>query len=126
MKTLRPVLLGLVVVAASVICLAAPASARAAFAAIAYSENTGAYGYSYGYAHRGEAEQAALDSCNADDAQVVVWSENAWCALAVSDNGAYGYGYAGSEREAKRIALRECRNSGGSNVRIACYAYSGQ
>ena len=89
--------------------MVAPAAPDAAFTAIAYSPNTGAYGYSYGQGCRAEAETRRSSYCNGSNAQIVVWCENAGPALAVSDNGIYGYAYGHSRKEAERLALRYCR-----------------
>src|SRR5205814_6412070 len=98
-RPVRTVIVAAVLAAAGMLMLAAPASARAddTFAAIAYSESTGRYGYSYGYSTRAAAENRAISECNADDASILVWGRNAYVALATSDNGAYGYAWASSE-----------------------------
>ncbi len=127
MNTIRPAVLGLIVAAVGVFGLAAPAGARAdAFAAIAYSPNTGNYGYAYGKSCQADVEIAALGYCKAPDAQVVVWCENAYAALAVGDNGVYGYATADTRKEAERLALRYCRDAGGCNPRIRCWVNSGK
>jgi hypothetical protein len=93
------------------------------YAAIAYSEQTGNYGYSYGFNCSQDAENDALSRCNGCDAQVVVWVKNGWAALAVGDNGAYGWGWSGNCRaDAENIARQNCS---GDNVRILCWVYSG-
>jgi hypothetical protein len=130
MNTVRPTrsaFLGLLLIVAGLLCLAAPASARAddTYAAIAYSENTMRYGYSYGYSTRADAEARALKECNTDDAKVVIWCRNAYAALAVSDEGFYGYAWASTERQAKSIAAQKCRDFGGVHVRIAVSVFSG-
>ena len=124
-RSVRPVLLGLVAFAAA-LALAAPATARAddTYAAIAYSEKTGKYGYGYNFDSRDAAEDRAVSECKADDAKVVVWARNGWCALALSDNSYYGWGYGSSEDIAKDIAKDKCREVGGKNVRIAVSTYS--
>jgi hypothetical protein len=123
----RSVILGLVAAAAGLLWLAAPAMARAddTYAAIAYSESTGRYGYGYNYSTRTAAENRALNECDADDAEVVVWGRNAYVALAVSDNGPYGYAWGTTEAIAKRIALQKCRDYGGRNAYVAVSVYSG-
>jgi len=125
-RPIRSAFLGLLI-AAGLLCLALPASARAddTYAAIAYSESSGRYGYSYGYGNRAGAEDRAITECKADDAKVVIWCRNAYAALAVSDEGAYGYAWATTERQAKAIASQKCRDFGGVNVRIAVSVYSG-
>lgn len=109
-----------------ILVLAAWGAARADFAAIAYSEGTGRYAWSYGHGSRAGAENDALARCGAGDARVVVWTENGWCALALSDGGAYGYGWGPNRATAERLALRQCLAAGGRNAHIAAYAYSGR
>jgi Domain of unknown function (DUF4189) len=127
LRPYRAVVLGLIVAAAGLCWLAAPASARAddTYAAIAYSENTGRYGYGYGFSSRSRAEAEALNQCEGDDAQVVIWGRNAYVALAISDNGPYGYAWGTTAATAKRIALQKCRDYGGENARIVVSVYSG-
>ena len=125
-RSVRSAVLSLVVAAVGVVCLAAPTTARAAgYGAIAYSPNTGAYGYAYGKSCQAEAENTALSYCNGPDVQIVVWCQNACAALAVSDNGIYGYAHADSRKEAERLALRYCRDAGGCNPRIRCWVSCG-
>ena len=114
------------VVAAGLLWLAHPAQARAddTYAAIAYSEKTGHYGYGFNFDTREAAEQRALSECKGDDAKIVVWARNAWAALAVSDNGHYGWAYGDSEESVKNTALQKCKDAGGTNAHIAVYGYS--
>ncbi len=125
-RSVRSVIPALIVAAVGVFWMAAPANARAAeFGAIAYSTKTGAYGYADGYGSRADAEKAALSKCNASDARVVVWCKDEYAAMAVGDNGAYGYGCAGSKEEAERLAQDYCRNHGGRHAHVVCWVYSG-
>ena len=84
------------------------------FAAIAYSPQTGRYGYSSGAACLANAEAGAVANSGACDARVVVWVEDGWAAFARSPNGsAYGYGVSTrSLAEAEAIALRGCALNG--------------
>jgi hypothetical protein len=103
--------------------LATASTASAAHAAIAYSRSTGSIGWSWGYACRAHAEEAALDRCDGEDAEVVVWTCNGWCALAVGDDNIYAWAWATTKAEAETRALIECsRNT--SNCRIAVCVYS--
>jgi len=126
-RPVRTAVLAVVMAAAGMLSLAAPAAARAddTFAAIAYSESTNRYGYSYGYDSRAGAEDRAITECKADDAKIVVWGRNAYVALAVSDEGAYGYAWASTEGQAKRLALQKCRDFGGNTARVAVCVFSG-
>ena len=78
---------------AAVLFAAAQVARADAYAAIAYSESTGQYGYTYGYDDLGCAQNDAIANCGADDAFVAVWVENGWAALAVNDDGGWGYGW---------------------------------
>ena len=95
------------------------------YAAIARSSNTGKYGFSYGRTSRYEAEQEALEYCDAPDAKVVVWTRNAWCVLALGDDvGDYGWAWATSLSCAKSRALAECRKRT-TNCYVAVSVFSG-
>ncbi len=122
----RSVLLCVAAAAAGVLWLATPAKARAddTYAAIAYSEKTGHYGYGYNFDTCAAAEEQALSECKGDDAKIVVWARNAWCALAISDNGPYGWAYGDSEETVKDTALQKCKDAGGKNAHIAVFGYS--
>src|SRR5262245_5130093 len=82
------------------------------FAAIAYSAKTGNVGVAYNFGDRWSAEKEAIKLCDADDAKVVVWVNNGFCALALGeDKGAYGVGWSWGDgantRDAKQNALEE-------------------
>jgi len=102
-------------------CLVTPVFASL-YAVIAYSPTTGRYGYTYNYGYLGDAEVDAIARCDAPDAVVVAWSRNEWCALAVSDDGSYGYSSGWSQAEAEANALSYCT---GSNAHILAIVYSG-
>jgi serine/threonine-protein kinase len=79
------------------------------FAAIAYSEQTGKYGYANGCSCREEAESKAIAFCGACDAKVVTWVQNGWVALAKGGNGAYGCAWsARCLADAGAAAVRNC------------------
>src|SRR4051812_22619925 len=64
------------------------------YAAIAYSPATGNHGYAYNHGSRAAAEAAALRYCKGDDARIVTWVNNGFCALAVGDDqSAWGVGW---------------------------------
>jgi len=95
------------------------------FAAIAYSEQTGRYGYVYGRACLADAQAGAIANCGAPDAHVVIWVQNGWVALARSPNGAaYGCGWSTcSLADAEATALRGCALHGCPGI-IAAWASS--
>jgi len=83
------------------------------YAAIAYSPKTGNYGYAYACGSRWQAERLALKKCEADDAKIVCWVNNGFCALALGDDKScwgvgWEYGDGATNIDAKRSALEEC------------------
>ena len=105
-----------------IVPLLASHAAAALYGAIAYSESTGKYGYSYNFAYLSDAEADAIAHCGATDATVVAWCWNEYAALAVDDDGNYGYSSGESKEEAESTALSYCT---GKNPRILCWTYSG-
>ena len=101
------------------------------YAAIAYSPSTGKRGYAYNYGSRWGAEKAALANCKADDAKIVAWVNNGFCALAIgSDKDAYGTGYSYGDGANNQYAMRRARAEGEkrtTNVRVVlCVCSTGQ
>ncbi|HEX3150365.1 MAG TPA: DUF4189 domain-containing protein [Gemmataceae bacterium] len=110
-------------VAAAMMLFAVATSARADFAAIAYSPSTGSWGYAAGYGSRSDAEVIAKSRCQGADARPVVWVQNGWAALAIGDNGVRGWGWSGSSlAEAKKLAIQNA----GANATVRCWVYSGR
>lgn len=115
-------------------CCAVPVSSLAApniiffhgdtYAAIAYSEETGRYGYKYDAPTRDIAETLARRYCQAKDAKVVVWVHNGFCALARGEQGAWGVGWSdgdgASDNAAKKTALAECGKRGKHPRLVLC------
>ena len=93
------------------------------FAAIAYSPSTGRYGYATGCDSQGQAERRALRACATDDAEIEIWVEDGWAALAVDKDGNFATGWSTNSRgEAERIAL----GGVGKGKRILCWVASGK
>jgi len=117
---------------AVVFTLLSPAPSRAdvihvsgdTYAAIAYSEKTGKWGYGYNYSTRRGAEAEALRKCTADDAKIVTWVHNGFCALAVGEKVAWGIGYTygdgASSRTAKLTAINECKKRSSTAKLLLC------
>lgn len=105
-------------------------------AAIAFSASTGRIGHAYGYESLGEAQEHALKSCSADDAQVVIWAQNAYCTLVLAaDRSVYGAAWGDYRRTAEQKAIADCQSKtdqqcavaitvGSSDNRFASIAYS--
>lgn len=80
------------------------------YAAIAYSPAAKKHGYSYSQPNLAAARSVALVGTGMADAQVVVWSANNWCALAVEKDGqSFAGAYGPNELTAASNALRLCR-----------------
>ena len=82
------------------------------YAAIAYSPETGRYGYGFRCSSKEEAGQEAIRQCHADDARALIYTYNAWCALAVGDNGAYGSAWGATPEAASLFARLQCLGFG--------------
>lgn len=96
--------------------------ARADFAAIVYSPQTGRWAYAAGYKDLAACQNNALDRCGTIDARIPVWVENGWAALARTENGAYGWAWSGNSRaEAEANALKNA----GAGATIVCWVFSG-
>lgn len=83
------------------------------YGAIAFSQNTGAVGWSYDYRSRSGAERRALNGCykHAGDCRVVMWFRNSCGALAVTDRGGYGTAGHPNRYVAEERALDQCYRS---------------
>jgi Domain of unknown function (DUF4189) len=124
-SALKP-LFTVVLLAACLLIFASPALADGdRYGAIAYSQSTGAYGYSYGWGNRATAENVALANCRGANPQVVAWARNGYCALALGDTvGSYGWGYGATAAEARTHALLNARKFT-TNCYIAVTVFSG-
>ncbi|MBW4613122.1 MAG: protein kinase [Desmonostoc vinosum HA7617-LM4] len=98
------------------------------FGAISYSPSKRIYG-SATASSREAAENDAREDCEqksgVKDCAVPVWFKNAWGALAVGSNGAYGSGWGYNRRNpslgrlaAERYAIQTCQRYKGTNCRV--------
>jgi hypothetical protein len=113
-------------------CLAAFAPARShaveidfsTYAAVAYSESTGEYGYAWDQPSYGAAKNVALANCEADDAEIVGWVRGGWLVLAIGHDNSYGtaweYGDGASLRVAATRAHNNCESEGGRVTKLIC------
>ena len=94
------------------------------YAAVAFSESTGKYGYAWDHPSRASAERAALSHCRESDAKIVGWVKGGWLALAIGDSYAYGvaweFGNGASNGVARRRAIAECKKSNQKVVTLIC------
>jgi hypothetical protein len=98
-----------------------PAAAQGAWAAIALSTRTGAWGTSYNYGDEDEARDRAMRECrkNASDCRVYKTFENVCVALAGDGSGNFGWawGYE-TTSERRRRAVQQCRDQGGKGCEV--------
>ena len=105
--------------------LLVPALASAGYeGAIAFSQRTGASGWSKNFDSKRAASNAALDYCNAEDCRVVYNFTNSCAALAAGDGGGYGVDWDIKKGRAERKALRACENYGNTGCHIIISACS--
>ena len=86
-------------------------SAAAEFhGAIAFSQTTGATGWSYDFGTRGAAENRAIQECSkhGGGCRVATWFKNGCGALAIGDGNAYGGSWGRTRFEAESKALKLC------------------
>jgi hypothetical protein len=90
--------------------LAVTGNARAdlyIFGAVAFDQNSGAFGYSYNWRSRQQATAAALAKCQGD-CKVIGEYWNNCGSLAAAKDGSYGWGADVDEDIATRRALANC------------------
>jgi len=79
------------------------------FTALAYSENTGNYGWVTSLQTREEAVDKALSECKNKGCEVMVVLRNGCAAFAQNDR-ARGWAVSDTLDEAQRSAVKECQN----------------
>jgi hypothetical protein len=100
----RRLTIALIAVLAVSLLLAAPATARAAYGAIAIDPGTGAAGISWDHKTKTKAKKRAKREC-AGDCRTAVWVRNA-CAAVVQTPGG---GYLAAIGKSKRKAIKKAR-----------------
>ena len=93
------------------------------YGAIAFSRSTGRYGWSHHADDRSAAERLALQHCQASDAMIVAWGQSTFLALALADDGAYGWAWDSARNNAARRAIANCT---GPNPRIVVLYHTRQ
>jgi serine/threonine-protein kinase len=90
--------------------LLASSGAQAAWGAIAYSQSTGATGWSHSAVNEVDAELRALNNCSdyADDCETAVTFRNGCGALAVGNGNGWGADWAADRYDAQAYALDRC------------------
>jgi hypothetical protein len=86
---------------------ASAALADDTYAAIAYSKDSGAYGYANKYGSRRAAEERALQECG-PGCSVVMWVRNECAGLAVGRGRGYGTFRGMNERIVGDAAINQC------------------
>jgi hypothetical protein len=99
------------------------------YAAIAFSQKTGKYGYAWNYRSRAAAQREALARCPGADAEVVAWVNFGWAVLVIGEDGASGYatayGEGATSGDAYRNALGEMRKHSDARVKTVLIVCSG-
>jgi len=102
---------------------AAASTAYDEFAAIAYCQSSRRWGYAFNHGTRAGAESAAIARCGDACCEVVVWVENGCAALAVGDEGRYGWSFRYGTNDlstAMNEAMSQC-NSRTTNCRVEAW-----
>lgn len=87
---------------------ASPALAGS-YAAIAFDEDNGRYGYGKAYKTRAAAEEKALEECGGRHAKIVMWAHEGVIALAIGDRrGSWGTGRDNRRKAAQNQAVDNC------------------
>lgn len=94
------------------------------YGAIAYSQSSGAVGWSYDYPSRKAAEGTALGNCqgHGGGCSVAFWFSNNCGALAASADRSIGWGWADNRFAAQARALDECRKHGRAGCQIRAWS----
>jgi Domain of unknown function (DUF4189) len=88
------------------------------YGAIAYSAETGDYGYSDRFANRAQAEQRARQECGKSDCEIATWYFDSCGALAADDDGNWGGAQGSDEQRAIEGARAQCAKEGGQNCKV--------
>lgn len=100
------------VLGATILCAPAAASAADYYGAFAFSQNTGASGWSKNYTSQSEAEGAALQYCfetkGASDCKVAYSFVNSCAALAVGGDNGWGADWGVNKQAAQNKAMNTC------------------
>ena len=109
---------------------AAPAAAKcgpgpSCWGSAVTNPNTGAYGWAYNYVSGRAANNAAQSKCTGY-CKVYVIFKNGCGAIAVGNNGVYGWAINKSKKGAKYYAIRNCSKYGfNCKLRVySCTSYS--
>lgn len=100
------------------------------YAAIAFSQSTGRWGYSSGFSAEVNARRQSLKNCVAKDCKVVLMVGNGYAALALGDDtSAYGFGHSKTDQGAnvaRRFALDACaKRTRNCKVVVSVHSWAG-
>lgn len=97
---------------------------KAVYGAIAYGEESTAWGYSFDMPDSASADRRALSGCAArgNDCKVVVNFENSCAALAAGINKRYATGQASDREQSEATALASCKRNGGEDCDIKVWS----
>jgi hypothetical protein len=106
-------------------CVAGHDHSGPKYGAIAYSSDTGAYGWSNKRGTQAEAENVALEQCGkrASDCEIEVWFDRRCGAVAAGDKWV-GHGWGATQQQAQSQALQDCRQEGDNACEVKVTACS--
>ena len=82
-------------------------AAAETYAAIAFSQANGYFGYANRYDTQDGAEERALQECG-ESCEIVIWARDSCAALFVGSGYGYGVAWAANEKESVQNAAVEC------------------
>jgi hypothetical protein len=96
------------------------------YGAIAYGEESQAYGYAFNQASPAKANDVALSNCarHGGDCKIVIQLTHACGAVAAGSNGKWAAEEGGSQDEAQRSALASCATNAGGTCEIQAWTCS--
>ncbi len=114
--TLRAAAWALVIAFAATASIAVPAQAANNHGAIAFSQRTGAHGYSFDFPTKRAAQNRALQECAkyGGGCKIATWFMNNCGALAVGNGNGWGADWAPTRRQAENLALQRCNSVAGN------------
>jgi len=106
---------------------ASPRTQDSFYAAIAYSPSTRKCKYEFECENLWEAVDSALKRVPAEDARIVAWSRNGYCALVLGKDGEHGWAWATNSKSAAiSRARKECQKRTTTKCEEPVWVFSGQ
>ena len=98
---------------------------RASVAAIAFSPSTGNTGWSFNHFQQNSAEQSAINFCDAEDCEAVVWVQDGCAAIATTPElASVSWAYERTKLVAQLQARASCQEAGGEQCSVEAWVCS--